>query len=224
MHLAASLTLLCVGLAAPLLAAAEGERCPEGTTPREESGTAGRFLLCESEPDVFQGPAVGFHPGGGKAFEGEFRDGWPLGVWREWNLDGSLAAEGAYREGAREGAWALYWANGTPRAKGAYRAGQRVGVHTTFLPSGEREVEETWTDDGRGGAHREGCLSSELIACLRCAEGHGVTLPYTMRTDGGARPRAGGRLALRSAKVASRWGAQRVNLAGPYGPARRCSS
>ena len=78
----------------------------------------------------------------------------------------------------------------------------------------------TWgriPSSGRGGSNRyrsavagwhclqRGCLSSKLICCVRRIEGNGVTPPRTMRTDGGGRPREGGRPPWRSAKAGSRW-------------------
>ena len=55
--------------------------------------------------DREEGLWTGWHPDGGKSFEGTYVAGELHGAWREWHPSGRLAAAGTYEQGRQHGPW-----------------------------------------------------------------------------------------------------------------------
>jgi hypothetical protein len=55
--------------------------------------------VCRYQDGAPEGPFRGFHHGGSRWLEGQFRRGLKEGAWQQWDDTGSLVAEGDYRGG-----------------------------------------------------------------------------------------------------------------------------
>jgi len=69
------------------------------------------------------------YAGGGRASQGELRDGARQGTWTFWDEHGRVAAQHEFVDGRREG-WCVRWHafNGKRRSEGRHRAGRREGA------------------------------------------------------------------------------------------------
>jgi antitoxin component YwqK of YwqJK toxin-antitoxin module len=104
---------------------------------------------------------VDYHPNGTRKFIGNFKNGIPEGVAREYDtlghiinsqiyLDGVLMGEGIYDAGGYEqGHWKEYHANGALKAEGEYLNGKKVGAWVFFHPNGKTEQKGKYDNRGR---------------------------------------------------------------------------
>lgn len=116
------------------------------------------------------------HPNGRLMYEGNFRDGKPVGEWKRYyeggqtkaviryqeNSDSAYAtlfdrwgkkmAEGIYRDEKREGTW-IFYSNGQKISEEEYAAGVRHGTSRTYYPTGELLEESEWQNGVQEGNH-----------------------------------------------------------------------
>jgi antitoxin component YwqK of YwqJK toxin-antitoxin module len=104
---------------------------------------------------------VDYHPNGTRKFIGNFKNGVPEGVAREYDtlgkiinsqiyLDGVLVGEGIYDAGGYEqGPWKEYHPNGALKAQGEYLNGKKIGPWTFFHPNGQIEQKGKYDTKGQ---------------------------------------------------------------------------
>jgi hypothetical protein len=97
---AAVATSLLGLLVAPAPAPAQAITCPPGSSRGGTENDAGKLQWCEQAAPggpIRQGPMVGFHPNGRRAFELTFVDGTPRGAMRAWYEGGQPSMTGETR-------------------------------------------------------------------------------------------------------------------------------
>jgi antitoxin component YwqK of YwqJK toxin-antitoxin module len=104
---------------------------------------------------------VDYHPNGVRKFVGNFKNGIPEGVSREYDtlgkiinsqiyLDGVLVGEGIYDAGGYEqGPWKEFHPNGALKAEGTYLNGKRIGPWTFYHPNGKVEQKGKYDTKGQ---------------------------------------------------------------------------
>ena len=155
-----------LALAAGVLLSAPGDApiCPPGTTRAGEPPPGGSEVWCE-RPDVagkprrhgpsrawydtgdlrveaawrdgiLHGPFVEYHRGGGRARQGEYRDGEKQGPWTVWFESGAPSEEAVFDRGRLDGRFASYWPNGRKRAEGRFCHDVQCGRWTSWNEEG----------------------------------------------------------------------------------------
>jgi antitoxin component YwqK of YwqJK toxin-antitoxin module len=104
---------------------------------------------------------VDYHPNGVRKFVGNFKNGVPEGVAREYDTlghivnsqlyqDGVLIAQGISDEGGFEqGPWKEYHPNGALKAEGEYHNGKKVGPWVFYHPNGKLEQKGKYDNKGQ---------------------------------------------------------------------------
>ncbi|HXC06537.1 MAG TPA: hypothetical protein VNZ86_17395, partial [Bacteroidia bacterium] len=104
---------------------------------------------------------VDYHPNGRRKFVGNYKNGVPEGVSREYDtvgnitnsriyLEGVLLSEGIYDEaGYEQGHWKEYHPNGTIKAEGEYKNGRKIGPWVFFHANGKMEQKGKYDNKGQ---------------------------------------------------------------------------
>jgi antitoxin component YwqK of YwqJK toxin-antitoxin module len=103
---------------------------------------------------------IDYHPNGRRKFVGNFKNGVPEGVSREYDTignivnsqiyqDGILVSQGIYDEaGYEQGHWKEYHPNGALKAEGDYKNGRKVGPWVFYHPNGAIEQKGVYSAKG----------------------------------------------------------------------------
>lgn len=118
--------------------------CPRGTRQFGGAGTEiADATYCVKWPlergaiPVKHGPGAWFHPGGGMAAQGPYRDGRRHGVWVSWDEEGRRTSVISYAAGEYDGPYVTWWPNGIRQSEIEWKAGKKHGRA------------RSWGDDGK---------------------------------------------------------------------------
>lgn len=118
--------------------------CPRGTRQFGGAGTEiADATYCVKWPlergaiPVKHGPGVWFHPGGGMAAQGPYRDGRRHGVWSSWDEEGRRSSVISHAAGEYDGLYVTWWPNGVRQSEIEWKAGKKHGRS------------RSWGDDGK---------------------------------------------------------------------------
>src|SRR6185369_9529144 len=70
--------------------------------------------------------------------EGNYFNGVPGGVWKQYHENGQLKSQMSFIEGAQEGEYTEYYDNGVLNYKSNYKKGEIYGNVEYFAPDGKR--------------------------------------------------------------------------------------
>ncbi|MBZ4422504.1 toxin-antitoxin system YwqK family antitoxin [Myxococcus sp. RHSTA-1-4] len=133
---------LGLALAAPAAMAsdtAEKLNCPAGTI---QTGTKAEGLVCvksksQGEGQVAHGTYVEYHPNGKKATQGQFENGFKVGVWTFYDEAGNKRSTAEFSRGDWHGQRVMYFPNGKPRLVEEYQKGSKHGLVKEFSEDGK---------------------------------------------------------------------------------------
>ena len=107
----------------------------------------------------------------GRRAEGEYVDGFRVGVWHEWHTNGELQKEGRFEQGLEVGEWRMWHDNATLAALLFFDKGVKLGLAQEWHSNGKRSVFGNlalgrqqgpwffWTEEGELDAERTGQYS-----------------------------------------------------------------
>jgi hypothetical protein len=152
---ALALALVLAALAPAGVRADDLPACPTGTVRGEAQPATARAVWCE-RPDsrMREGPFVSWHPGGGVAVRGQYRDGKPTGAWKSWHPTGAQSGEVTFAEGKPNGMLLGWYPNGQASFVGGFRDGAFIGVVETFDPEGRMRSAIDYGADGTSRSQR----------------------------------------------------------------------
>lgn len=179
---------LAVGAAALMSAHPGGllpveAECPEGAEIAGSAPPSGGERYCRKLlPDgrvVRHGWYTAWYRNGGKAVEGEYRDGERTGQWLRFWEDGRRFEDLSYRGGKLEGPYLSWHRSGKPSAAGQYREHWQAGRWAFWHDTGAKAAEGDyaagfqegrwtyWRPDGTllgSGEYRSGLMRKEGVA------------------------------------------------------------
>lgn len=92
------------------------------------------------------GPWVYYWSNGKKQREGTYRNGHPIGAWKEWYENGQVKASLSFllsgSETVKNGAYTMYHENGKVAVKGNYSYGRKTGTWLRYDEAGKLIPEE----------------------------------------------------------------------------------
>ncbi|HLG01978.1 MAG TPA: toxin-antitoxin system YwqK family antitoxin [Bacteroidia bacterium] len=102
-----------------------------------------------------------YHPSGKPAVIGNYKDGYPEGVFRIYDTTGTLVAAEVYAEGVlvgegifdlkglQQGHWKEYYETGDLKGEGDYKDGVRIGLWKFYYSGGKTDQEGKYDQRGR---------------------------------------------------------------------------
>src|SRR5512139_1364977 len=125
-----------------LASAAEAPVCPPGTTPAGETPPGGSEAWCE-RPDVAgkprrHGPSRAWYDTGDLRLEATWKDGVLHGPFVEYHRGGGRARQGEYRDGEKQGPWTVWFESGLPEEEAVFERGRLHGRFASFWRSGRK--------------------------------------------------------------------------------------
>ena len=85
--------------------------------------------------ELYSGETFKIRLGGGKEFEGSYKDGKRHGLWTEWRKSGEKLREETYNYGKEDGLWTWWYQNGQKQIEETYKDGDLIS-------------EKNWNEDG----------------------------------------------------------------------------
>jgi hypothetical protein len=142
-----------LALVAGLLLAAPGQApvCPPGATRAGEPPPGGSEVWCE-RPDVSgkprrHGPSRAWYDTGGLRVEATWQDGVLHGPFVEYHRGGGRAREGQYRDGEKQGFWTIWFESGAVEEEAQFDRGRLHGRFASYWPTGRRRAEGRFCHD-----------------------------------------------------------------------------
>ena len=89
-----------------------------------------------STSNDLHGPWHDAYPNGGRAEQGSYDHGIPIGRWTGWYENGSRKYEGSYAAGKLDGPWATWYESGVKRSERAYAQGVPTGMWREWASDG----------------------------------------------------------------------------------------
>ncbi|MDR2563165.1 MAG: hypothetical protein LBC98_04405 [Prevotellaceae bacterium] len=88
--------------------------------------------------------------------EGEYKDGFPDGVFRTYSTDGErIVEENVYIKGKKDGVWKFYRPDGNLREVREFKEDKACGKWKTFYPDGKPESEKSYKEGLDEGVDRK---------------------------------------------------------------------
>lgn len=109
-----------------------------------------------------QGPWEKKYPNGKLMYQGSFKDGKPVGLWKRWHDSGNLKAVLEYSETSDSVKAKLYETTSRPVAEGVYIGEKKCG-RWTYYSNDAKIAEENYTDGQKNGISRRFYASGELL-------------------------------------------------------------
>jgi antitoxin component YwqK of YwqJK toxin-antitoxin module len=110
--------------------------------------------------------SVGFSQEGYLAYEGDFKDGKPEGLWTTFFSDGKPRWKGVKKNGLNHGSFTMWYENGRKKLEGTYHEGKKHGPSIAWYENGAKWQQKFYEFGAPSGIwktwDKNGNLTSEL--------------------------------------------------------------
>ena len=96
--------------------------------------------------ELYSGEVFKIRMGGGKEFEGSYKDGKKDGLVTWWYENGQMEQEVTYKDGVKDGLWTSWFENGQKDYESTYKDGERDGLVTQWYVNGQMSFKGTYKD------------------------------------------------------------------------------
>ena len=105
--------------------------------------------------ELYSGKVFKNRMGGGKEFEGSYKDGKKDGLWTRWYENGQKKREFTFKDGKEDGLWTGWYENGQKMKEGTQKNNRQDGKWTWWYENGQKKEEGNFKDGKKDGLYTE---------------------------------------------------------------------